>query len=61
MSEILIHVINLRSFGWSMDSFIPDGAIPSTVLLSLVAALLAGLYPAWKLSRSHIASALRDE
>lgn len=61
MSEILIHVINLRSFGWNMDSFIPEGAVISTFMLSCTAALLAGLYPAWRLSRSQIARQLRDE
>ena len=61
MAKILIHIINLRSFGWSMDSFIPSGTISSTFLLSCTAALLAGLYPAWRLSQSKIARQLRDE
>jgi len=61
MAETLIHVINQRSFGWSMDSFIPRNTISSTFILSCSAALLAGLYPAWKLSRSMIARQLRDE
>ncbi len=61
MAKILIHVINLRSFGWSMDSFIPNGTISSTFILSCTAAILAGLYPAWRLSRSGIAQQLRSE
>ncbi len=61
MAEILIHVINQRSFGWSMQSFIPNHSIRSTLILSCSAALLAGLYPAWKLSKSKIARQLRDE
>ena len=61
MAKILIHVINLRSFGWSMQSFIPSGTVPSTFLLSCTAALLAGLYPAWRLSQSHIARQLRAD
>lgn len=61
MAEILIHVINQRSFGWSMQSIIPNNTIQSTFVLSCSAALLAGLYPAWKLSRSLIARQLRDE
>lgn len=61
MAEILIHVINLRSFGWSMQSLIPDGAVVRTFWLACLAALLAGLYPAWQLSRSNIARQLRDE
>ncbi len=45
LSEILIEVINRRSFGWTMQShFFP--AIPlEAVLLSVAAALLAALYP----------------
>ena len=61
MAKILIHVINLRSFGWSMQSSIPEGTVLSTFALSCTAAILAGLYPAWRLSRSHIARQLRDE
>ncbi len=61
MSEILIHIINVRSFGWSMQSFIPSGTVQSTFVLSCTAALFAGLYPAWRLSQSKIARQLRDE
>jgi len=61
MSEILIHIINVRSFGWSMQSLLPSGTISETLLLSVLAAFLAGLYPAWRLSRSGIASQLRNE
>lgn len=61
MAKILIHVINLRSFGWSMQSSIPSGTVLSTFALSCTAAFLAGLYPAWRLSRSHIARQLRNE
>ena len=61
MSEILIHVINLRSFGWSMQSSIPQGTVSSTLVLSCSAAFLAALYPVWKLNRMAIAGQLRDE
>ncbi len=61
MSELLINVINVRSFGWSMQSLIPGGAILSTLFLATSSALLAGLYPAYRLSQSNIANQLRDE
>jgi len=61
MSEILIHVINLRSFGWSMQSLLPTGSISSSLGLSLLAASLAGIYPAWRLSTQTITTQLRDE
>ncbi|MGQ7845386.1 FtsX-like permease family protein [Granulosicoccus sp. 3-233] len=61
MSEILIKVINVRSFGWSMQSLLPAGAIPETLLLACLSALLAGVYPAWRLSRANVAAQLRDD
>lgn len=61
MSEVLIKVINVRSFGWSMQSMMPVGSIPETFILAMLSAVLAGLYPAWRLSRRGIAAQLRDE
>jgi len=61
MSEVLIKVINVRSFGWSMQSLLPSGSIAATLWLACSSALLAGIYPAWRLSRTHIAAQLRDE
>lgn len=61
MSEVLIKVINLRSFGWSMQSILPVDAIGETLVLAIASAMLAGIYPAYKLSRSEIAEQLRDD
>jgi putative ABC transport system permease protein len=61
MAEILIQVINLRSFGWSIGSVLPPVILLEAVLLALVAALLAGLYPAWRIGRMPLAQALREE
>jgi len=61
MSEVLIKVINVRSFGWSMHSLLPAGAIVSTLALAILSACLAGIYPAWRLSTQAIANQLRDE
>lgn len=61
MSEILIRVINLRSFGWSMQSYLPPGAALSAIGLACLAALLAGAYPAWRLTRTSIGRQLREE
>jgi putative ABC transport system permease protein len=57
----LVRVINLRSFGWSMDLALPAGAFVEAVLLAVVAALLAGIYPAWRAARIPPAEALREE
>ena len=61
MSEVLINVINVQSFGWTMNSLLPTGSIRSTLLLAITSAILAGLYPAYRLSRSNIAKQLRDD
>ena len=42
MSEVLIDVINRRSFGWSMQHFLPESVLIEGFLLALVAALLGG-------------------
>jgi len=61
MSELLIHIINVRSFGWSMGSSIPSGAISQTLLLAAGSAALAGLYPAWHLGQQSLVNELRTE
>jgi len=57
----LVRVINLRSFGWSMDLALPADAFIDAVLLAVLAALLAGIYPAWRAARIPPATALREE
>jgi putative ABC transport system permease protein len=61
LAELLIHVVNRRSFGWSMDSLLPPGVLLQAVALAVAAALLAGLYPALRMARARPAAALRDE
>lgn len=61
MSDVLIDVINRRSFGWTMQHFLPDAVLAEGFVLALVAALLAGLYPAWRAGRIRPALALREE
>lgn len=61
MSDILIHVVNLRSFGWTMQSILPPRVLGQALLLAVLAALLAGLYPAWRVARTRPADALREE
>jgi putative ABC transport system permease protein len=58
---VLIHVINLRSFGWTIHfQFMPD-LVLQAMLLALFAAILAGIYPAFKLANTSPALALREE
>jgi putative ABC transport system permease protein len=61
MGDLLIKVVNLRSFGWTIDSTVPGSALLMGVMLAWGAALLAGLYPALKVTRSEPAAALREE
>jgi putative ABC transport system permease protein len=60
MSEVLIDVINRRSFGWSMQHLVPWAVLGQALALALSAALLAGLYPALRIRRLSAALALRD-
>ncbi len=61
MSDVLIDVINKRSFGWSMQHFLPLSVFSDALMLALLAALLAGVYPAIKSARISPALALREE
>jgi len=61
LAIILIEVINVRSFGWSMDLTLSGQEFVQALAVALGAALVAGIYPAWRLSRLVTAQALRSE
>ena len=61
LALILIYIINLRSFGWTLSMRLQAGEFGQAFLVALAAALLAGLYPAWRMSRTDPAEALRME
>ena len=61
MAALLIEVINVRSFGWSMDLAIAAQPLALGVVLALSAALLAGIYPAVRAVRVGVAGQLREE
>ena len=61
LSLILIYVINLRSFGWTLQFDMRLGAFAMGLLIAVSAALLAGVVPAWRLSRMEAAEAIRYE
>ncbi len=61
MGDLLISVINLRSFGWSMPMRVAPSTLASGVLLAWFAAVLAGLYPAFRAAKAVPARALREE
>ena len=61
MAALLIQVINVRSFGWSMDLEIASQPLALGVVLALSAAVLAGIYPAVRAVRTGVAGQLREE
>jgi putative ABC transport system permease protein len=61
LAAALIFVVNRRSFGWSMDLHIFPDILIEAGALAIVAALLAGVYPAVRMAMSSPAEALREE
>ncbi len=61
ISLILIYVINLRSFGWTIQLNIQWWYLLQGILISLAAASLGGIYPVYKLERSTALEVLRYE
>jgi putative ABC transport system permease protein len=61
LAWILIFVINERSFGWTLQMQADPRPFIQAFLLSVGAALLAAVYPAWRLSRMQASEALRGE
>jgi putative ABC transport system permease protein len=61
LAAIMIFVINRRSFGWTIHMQVSPAVLLEALGLALAAALLAGLYPAWKMARTSPALALREE
>jgi len=61
LAAILVYIINKRSFGWTMQFDLIPSIMIEAILLSLFAAILAGLYPAYKMSITSPANALREE
>ena len=61
LAAVLVFVVNVRSFGWTLAFVVSPAVLVQAVILALVAALLAGAYPAWKMSRTSPALAMREE
>ena len=61
LALVLIRVINRRAFGWSIETTVPADVLLQAVGLAVLAALVAGAYPAWRMARTPPAPALREE
>ncbi|MFQ5409437.1 MAG: ABC transporter permease, partial [Anaerolineales bacterium] len=58
---ILIYVINRRSFGWTLQLQLEPGPFVQALVVAVLAALLAGLYPARKIGSMAASDAIRYE
>ncbi|GIX08064.1 MAG: permease [Candidatus Poribacteria bacterium] len=61
LAALMVYVINRRSFGWTLEMHLSPAWLLQAVLLGVAAALLAGWYPAWRMSRVPPAEVLREE
>jgi putative ABC transport system permease protein len=61
LSLILIYIINRRSFGWTLQMEVDPAPFLSALAVAVVAALLAGIYPARKMGKMLAAEGLRYE
>ena len=61
ISYVLVYVINLRSFGWTLDFLVSPTLLIQATGLAILAALLAGIYPSLKMAQANPAEALRSE
>jgi putative ABC transport system permease protein len=61
LAWILIYVINVRSFGWTLQMQLAPANFLQAFAVAVVAALLAGIYPALRLGNMVVATAIRQE
>jgi putative ABC transport system permease protein len=61
LAAMLVFVINKRSFGWTMQFDPSPDVLVLAIGLSVGAALLAGLYPSWRMSRANPSMAVRED
>jgi putative ABC transport system permease protein len=61
MAWAMVHVVNRRSFGWSFDMLLGAAPFAQALAVGVGAAILAGIYPAWRMARLSPADALREE
>jgi putative ABC transport system permease protein len=61
LALMLVKIINRRSFGWGMSFEVDPALLANALVLSLGAALVAGLYPAYRIAITSPAEVLREE
>ena len=60
LALILVYVVNVQSFGWTIHLWIPWTSLAQMSALVVVTTVLAGLYPAHRAMREQ-AAPLEDE
>jgi putative ABC transport system permease protein len=61
LAWILVYVINVRSFGWTLQMQLEPAYFLQGVLVAIGAALLAAVYPSLRLGSMVVATAVREE
>ncbi len=61
LAQVLIQVINERAFGWTIHFKWVPSLYFQAVILAVISALIAGIYPAFKMAKTSPAVALREE
>jgi putative ABC transport system permease protein len=61
LAYVLVYVINVRSFGWTMQLTFPPEEFIIAFAVAIVAALAAGIYPAGRVANLQTGAALRNE
>jgi putative ABC transport system permease protein len=61
IAVVLTKVIDRRAFGWHIQMHLHATQFVNALALALGAALLAGLYPAWRTATGPIAGEMREE
>ena len=61
LAVILIYIINRRSFGWTLQMQVEPLPFLQAMLVAILAALIAGVYPAIRMSRMAASEAMRSE
>ena len=61
LAWILVYVINVRSFGWTLQMTLSPSSFLQALAVAVIAALLAGIYPSLRLGQMTIATAVRQD
>jgi putative ABC transport system permease protein len=61
LSLILIYIINQRSFGWTLQMQVEPAPFIQAFAVAVIAALLAGIYPAHRMGKTVTVETLRFE